>query len=70
MSLIGDAANQRRLSIGKPADSEKRSGGIVSGQQLEQPIHAGLHPARHPVPLAARNRALERQHLEILLDVH
>ena len=65
-----NVAHELRKTIGHPAQDEKGAADAARGQQVEQPLRVGDDAALKIAPLAARNHALERGDLKIVLHVY
>ena len=64
-----DAANERGMARGDPAEREEGRLDAGLGEQVEHEIGVELDARLQPVPVAGRKHALERADLEPLLDV-
>ena len=48
-----DAADQRRVALGDPAEGEERGVHAGAGELLQQPVGVGLDAARQRLPAGA-----------------
>ena len=66
----GDPAHERWIPVGQPAHDDEGPRDPMAGQQLEQQISAGVHPAGLTLPISPGNEGLEGVDVEVLFDVH
>jgi len=65
-----DLTHERRKALSDPAENEERRAHARAREKLQQPIRISRHAAVELIPSGPRRDAVERGHLEIILDVH
>jgi hypothetical protein len=69
MTLRDDAADQRRVPFGHPAQGEEGGAHIGGGEEVKHAMGVCLHASLARVPAFARDDAGESLHLEPVLHV-
>src|SRR5262245_58207180 len=70
VASLGDPTDKSGNARRDPAQNEKRAPDICAREEFQQAFGIGSHPALEPAPPGAGHDAVERRHMEIVLDVH